>query len=227
MENINAIDLVIIAIFTMSALIGIFRGLFRETISLFTWVLAIVLGVVHGAKLGSLLVFIPSQAVQKTVGVTTIIILVVVFGMIARMMAFKSFGIGKPIGIDRFLGGIFGIFRAWVVVALALAFVASTSAKDQDEYKDSKVVPYFNWAVDLFGDAMHDKLNKAKEKAADKKKSSTTPDTPTATTTTAPPQAPDVTQEIQQLQQLQQSVQQPAQQPDISSPANTDQINKN
>ena len=75
--------------------------------------------------------------------VIVLVALMVLTSLLAK--AFKATGLA---GIDRILGGLFGLGRGVVILLAALILVSHTGAVEQDWYNASTMIPMFYRALD-------------------------------------------------------------------------------
>ena len=129
---VNTIDLVVIAVVLISAFVALWRGLVRETFSIFEWVAsayaALRLSPVFQPMLAGIVE--PPWLAWIAVFVATFIIVLVPLSMLTHRFAeiVKRSEIGP---VDRALGFVFGIGRGLVVVGLA--YIAFASFVPQEE----------------------------------------------------------------------------------------------
>ena len=138
-----AVDYIILAIIVISAVMGLVRGLLRESIAVITWFLAIVLAWSFASSLepylGGILVGSPLRIWAARLIIFVFVLLLggaiaVVLGHYVRVSMFS--------GMDKFLGLVFGIVRGVVIVG---AFTIAVQALRMDEdasWKRSKLMPY-------------------------------------------------------------------------------------
>ena len=123
---VNTIDLIVIAIILVSALVALWRGLVRETFSIFEWVAsayaALRLAPVFQPMLAGLVE--PPWLAWIAVFIGTFVIVLVPLSMLTHRFAeaVKRSEIGP---VDRALGFVFGIGRGLVIVGLAYIAYAS------------------------------------------------------------------------------------------------------
>ena len=143
------VDIVILAVMGISLVFGLFRGLLRELLSLVSWVLAFWIAYRYSANVAEVIdkaLQNPtlSQAVSAVlVFVIVLVALMVLTGLIARV--FKATGLA---GMDRILGGLFGLGRGVVILFTALMLAGHTGAVEQDWYNASTMIPMFDRALD-------------------------------------------------------------------------------
>lgn len=160
MSELNVADLVIVVIFAVSCLIGIYRGILREMITLFTWAIAIVLAFIYGKVVGQLFSFVDSDSLKKILGSISVFVTVVVLGIIIKYFVFRSKGVGKPSGFGRLLGAMFGAARAGVIIVLAMLFLTTAKVEGDKLYQGSMLIPKFNNIVDYLDLRIPDKWQK-------------------------------------------------------------------
>ncbi len=124
----SLLDIAIVAILVLSLLLGVWRGFVREVFSLAGWVLAFLAANAVAAPIGDAL---PTSIARPEVRVLIAFVVVFVFTLSATALAamlvsklFKAAGLG---GVDRTLGGLFGLARG-VVILLAITIAAGLTA---------------------------------------------------------------------------------------------------
>jgi membrane protein required for colicin V production len=132
------LDIVIVAVLVLSMVWGIWRGFVREMLSLAGWVLAFLAANAVAAPLGELLPASWARAeVRVLIAFVVVFVLVLSAATLVAMLLsklFKAAGLG---GVDRTLGGLFGLARG-VVILLAVTLAAGlTSAPRHTLWKES------------------------------------------------------------------------------------------
>ncbi len=148
------VDIVVIAIIGISVLIGLFRGLIKESISLATWILALWVGLTYGEKLASLLPFsVGSQTVQSLIGIVILFVIVILFGGIVNYLIGQLVDRTGLSGTDRMLGIIFGVLRGGLIVAALVLLAMLTNLPNEPWWQESLTLPFFHdiavWIRDL------------------------------------------------------------------------------
>jgi membrane protein required for colicin V production len=141
----NWVDWTLIAIFVLSIVSGLAKGLVRESIGL----AAAVLGIVAGARLyegaaAFLSPWIPSPPMANVMGFLLIVISFLIVGGIAGRIVsgvLRTAGIGW---VDRLAGGAFGAIRA-AVLAIGLILIGMAFPRNEipDAIIGSRLAPYF------------------------------------------------------------------------------------
>ena len=136
------VDICVLVIVGISCLLGVFRGLVKEALSLAFWVGAAVSAGLLSSKFGHLLSgAISSPALQRVVAFVLIFVLVIFTGGlisngISRLMSKAGLG-----AADRALGAVFGIIRGVVIVTVIVMLTARFNFIAQ-YYSQSVTVPY-------------------------------------------------------------------------------------
>lgn len=136
------IDIVILAIIGVSALIGVFRGLVKEALSLASWVAAIFVAGIFSPQLADLMSgMISSSSVRFFAAFALLFIATIFIGaLIANLVSKLTSAVGLG-GVDRLLGGLFGIIRGTLVVLL-LVLIAQPFDFTVVWFENSVLVPY-------------------------------------------------------------------------------------
>lgn len=141
-------DLVILGMIFLSILIGLVRGFVRESISMVTWVSAVVLAVVFTSTLGEYMTFTKIPLVRMIAAFTIIFVGTIFIGAIV------NFSIGSlvsktPFTIpDRILGSFFGLLRGIVFVTILVLLGGLTSFPEAEWWQGSYTMGRFqNMAV--------------------------------------------------------------------------------
>ncbi|ACE84956.1 CvpA family protein [Cellvibrio japonicus] len=154
----NWADWAIIAIFSLSCLIGLIRGFVREALSLFIWVAAVLVARVFGGQLEVLLVgHIETPSVRLMTAYAVLFIATLLLG------AMLSYLIGALVratglsGTDRLLGMVFGAARAFIIVMALLILLPGFLPVNQDDWwSQSQMIPHFlaceDWVRAAYGE---------------------------------------------------------------------------
>lgn len=125
------LDYAVLGVTALSVIWGIWHGFTREVISLAGWVLAFLAANLLAAPIGALLPdSLPHEELKVLLAFVTVfiaVLMVTTLAGVALSRALKAVGLG---GVDRTLGGVFGLVRA-LVIALAFALVAGLTTLPQ------------------------------------------------------------------------------------------------
>ena len=143
------IDIFILLIVGISCLLGLFRGLIKEALSLVFWVLAIVAATFFSTLVGSWMSGVISSPLLQRVAGFILIFVVVVFagGLISNGISrlLSEAGLGAA---DRALGALFGVLRGAVIVMVIVMLTARFSFTQQ-YYSQSVCIPYVMAGADF------------------------------------------------------------------------------
>ena len=139
--TLPAADMVILALILLSAVIGLFRGLVKELVSLVIWFCAIVGATVFASPLAEYLTAVDaSRPIRVVIAFAVVFFGVLIAGGLLQWSLAKliqSTGLG---GTDRFLGFVFGALRGGLVVIGALILVRPF-AETSDWWEESLLRP--------------------------------------------------------------------------------------
>lgn len=144
----NATDWALLAVLLLSALLGLWRGLVYEVLSVAGWVAAFVLAQAYAADAGGLLPLDGfSQPLRLVAGFVAVF---VATAFVAGLLAWGVKHLVASVGlrpVDRVLGGAFGLLRG-AVMLLALALVVGmTPLHSQAWWRESAVAAVLDSAV--------------------------------------------------------------------------------
>lgn len=136
----NWFDYAVMAIVVISALLGVWRGLVYEVLSLLGWVAAYLAARLFAQDV---LPFVPEgvggeslrlAAAFAGVFMTTLVVSGLVAWAVSRLVQFVGLGV-----LDKLLGALFGMLRG-VLIVLALVWLAGlTDLPRQDFWRDSEL----------------------------------------------------------------------------------------
>lgn len=115
---IASLDIIVLVLVVASALIGLFRGLMREVLSLAIWVFAVLGTIALGPLVAEWLTF-GSEAAQAVAGYAIVFVAIILLGAMVQKLVAQALDATGLSGTDRVLGLVFGGARG-----LALCLVA-------------------------------------------------------------------------------------------------------
>ena len=118
----NGLDFAVVGILLLSMLLGLWRGLISEVLSLAGWPIAIVLSKLSAGSIAPLLPIEHEEVRIAAAYVLVFIAALVACGVLARLIARMLKAIGSD-WTDRMMGGVFGVLRGGLVV-LVLVWLA-------------------------------------------------------------------------------------------------------
>jgi membrane protein required for colicin V production len=136
------VDWLIIGIVLVSAVIGLFRGFFREVISILSWVVAFVVAI-HFTEPASRLLetSIETPSLRKAVTGTGLFVLVLLVGGLVNFLVGKLVSGSGLAGTDRAVGGVFGVVRGAALVILLMLLAALTPMTQDPWWRESRLIP--------------------------------------------------------------------------------------
>ena len=146
----SIVDIAIIVIVIVSLLIGLYRGFIREFFSLVSWLLSLY---VAWSFAGSAAVYLESYLEQPDfrvmvsfagIFVVSLMVLSIISHFVQNLLAFAAL-----IGVDRYLGMLFGITRGVIIVALMVMVGTFMDFASQPWWKTSLLAGYFSPVIDL------------------------------------------------------------------------------
>ncbi len=150
-------DWLIIGLISISTLISLKRGFFKEAISLLIWVVAFMVARTFSHNLSSLLVeYIDAYSARMAVAFIILFVMTLVVGALINYLVATLVRATGLTGTDRVLGMVFGMARGALLVVVAVALVRHTPVSEDAWWKDSNLIPQFllleQWSFDLFLD---------------------------------------------------------------------------
>ncbi|MDQ7745394.1 CvpA family protein [Hydrogenophaga pseudoflava] len=145
----NAVDGVLLFVLLLSAVVGMWRGLVYEVLSLMAWVAAFVLAQAYAGEVARLLPLDGLSAALRTAVAFALVFVASAFagGFVAWLVKKLVAAVGlRP--IDRVLGGVFGLLRGVVVLLAVAVVVGMTPFQSQDAWQASAVAR-------MLGDSLH------------------------------------------------------------------------
>lgn len=138
----NLIDVLFVAVLVLSLLVGIWRGLLRELLSIGSWLLAGYLAWrFHGLLMEPLAGVIDSAGARQAAALLLLFIAAV---LVLALLSHLLVGLleRSPLrGTDRALGAAFGVLRGVVLIAAAVLLVEATPLQGSIWWRESSLVP--------------------------------------------------------------------------------------
>ncbi|MBT8422860.1 MAG: CvpA family protein [Gammaproteobacteria bacterium] len=153
-------DYLLIAILGFSTLISLFRGFFKEAMSLGTWVVAIWAAWKFGPQVAGLLesLITPTAMRLWAARALTVIAVLIAGGLLGAFFHFVLETTGLT-GTDRAIGMVFGFGRGVVLAGLLLAIMQSADFDETEWWPQSVLIPYFEPVTDMIRHAAEDGLD--------------------------------------------------------------------
>lgn len=140
------LDIVILLLIFLSMLIGFFKGFVKESISLATWIAAIIIGLRFSPELAKHLpISVETEVVRISIAFAALFIVVLVIGGLINYLISQFVKKTGLSGTDRLLGLIFGALRGGLIVTL-LALIATRlvpAMQTEPWWQQSRMIPSF------------------------------------------------------------------------------------
>jgi membrane protein required for colicin V production len=163
------LDLLILVVILLSAIVGAWRGLVKEAVSLASWVLAIWIALRFSSALAGLLPESLSQVnfgigemrfridnVRVGIAMIVLFVLTLIVGAVANYLLSRLVKLANFTGVDRVLGGVFGVARGALLVVGLVLLAGLSSVPKSDLWGDSLFVPPFQggaeWVLGILPD---------------------------------------------------------------------------
>ena len=135
----NTVDWVLLSVLLLSGLWGVWNGVVKEVFSLLAWVLGFVLSSQFAADVSQVLPLAWAQGLRMACAWVLIFLLVLlVMGLLASFLKQLLSMVGLGL-FDRFLGGVFGVLRATIMLLAVTLLVGLTPLKSNLEWMGSRV----------------------------------------------------------------------------------------
>lgn len=151
MGDFTWLDFLLLAVVLVSFLLGIWRGLVSEVLSLLAWVAAFFAAKAWGDEAAMLMAGavrgLSDPGLRYIVGFVTVFVLTLLLFGIARMLIsslLRAVGLGL---VDRLLGSLFGLGRGLLVAWIAVLLAGLTNLPREAWWRDSLLAPPLETAV--------------------------------------------------------------------------------
>jgi membrane protein required for colicin V production len=143
------LDYAVVGVLALSTAWGVWRGLVREVISLAGWVLAFIAAHFFAEPLADALArWMSNPDLRVIVAFVAIFVVTLTLATLAAIALSKALKASGLRGLDRTLGGLFGVARG-VLIALAFALAAGlTSFPQHSMWRASWSGPMLGRTVD-------------------------------------------------------------------------------
>jgi membrane protein required for colicin V production len=153
------IDYVLIVILGLSTLVSLFRGFFKEALSLVTWVLALWIAWRMAPQAADYLEPWLSTSVLRLWVARTVIVIGVLLagGMLSWFFGLVLESTGLT-GTDRSIGMVFGFGRGVILAGLLVIVMEALGFTETSWWNESKLIPYAGPVADMIRHAADDGL---------------------------------------------------------------------
>lgn len=136
----NSLDWMLLSPLLVSGLLGVWRGVVREVMSVLAWVIGVVLAGRFAADLALWLPLSGDMLPHAVAWVLLLLGVLIAAGLLARVLKqlLSVAGLGLA---DRLLGGMFGLVRGTMVLMLLVLVIGLTPFRKYPFWTSSQVVP--------------------------------------------------------------------------------------
>jgi len=149
----NWVDYTILGVLGLSILVGLWRGLVSEVLSLAAWVVAFWVAWTFGPSVASQFehsISLPAARIALGYGLCFVAVLIV--GALLRFIARRLLWSVGLSGLDRLLGMLFGFARGVLLVTLLVFLAGFTALTREASWQGSVLLPQFTGAAGWLGD---------------------------------------------------------------------------
>ena len=144
------LDYAVAGVFAASLVVGVWRGLVREVLSILGWVIAFLAANLLAGPVGLMMPqAIPSAELRIAAAYVVVflgsLIVTALLGLLLSKIV-QAAGLG---GADRALGSLFGAARGLLIVLVAALLAGLTSAPRQPFWRDSASGPFLAQAAQV------------------------------------------------------------------------------
>lgn len=153
------VDYFLIVIVGLSVVVSLFRGFFKEAVSLGTWVVALWLAWKLGPQVSGFLEPWISTSVLRlwAARVLTVIAALIAGGLLSWFFSIVLDNTGLS-GTDRAIGTVFGFARGILLAGLAVMTLDLMGFREAAWWDESKLIPYAAPVADIIRHAAEDGL---------------------------------------------------------------------
>ena len=141
---LKILDIILIAIITVSGLVGVFRGFVREIMSLVGWIVSAWLAWRFANEFAPLFdSIIDSPDVRKAASFISIFLISLVLFALLSYFICKIMNKSALKGMDRSLGMVFGLLRGAIIIAVLAILIQSTEFSKESWWTGSMLKDFF------------------------------------------------------------------------------------
>lgn len=139
MQALSAVDWMLLAVLVLSFLLGVWRGIVQEVLSLAGWVAAFYVSQMYAPMAAA---WLPmegsSQMLRYAAGFVVVFIAVLVATVLVSYVVKKlvsAVGLGP---LDRLLGSLFGLMRGVVILLAVTVLVGMTPMRETEGWREAQ-----------------------------------------------------------------------------------------
>lgn len=159
----NWTDYVIVVVLGLSVLVGLWRGLISEVLSIVCWVLAFWVAWMFGERLAEKFTAVEVASARLMLGYAVCFFGVVMAGAVVSFVIRKLVAGTGLSGTDRLLGMFFGLARGLLLVVAAVLLLGFTPFPRDVWWHESRLLPSFErgaqWLAAQLPDSVAQRLD--------------------------------------------------------------------
>jgi membrane protein required for colicin V production len=139
----TTVDLILTLVVLLSVLLGVARGFLRESVALLGWLGGLWLAWRYSDQLEPYLGGVLTGTELQTWVARGLILLTVVVSawLLGSLLGYLVQRSGLTLGMDRVLGGVFGLVRAAVIIGFAVMLGQAAELTTESWWQDSRLLP--------------------------------------------------------------------------------------
>jgi membrane protein required for colicin V production len=139
----TTVDYFLAGAVALSMLFGAVRGFLRESVALLGWLVGLWLAWRYSGLLQPYLGGALAGTVLQVWVARMIVLLVVVMAgwLLGSLLSYIVQRSGLTLGVDRFLGGVFGLVRGVVIIGFAVMLAQAAKLESEPWWSASKLLP--------------------------------------------------------------------------------------
>ncbi len=158
-----SIDYILLAVLLISVAVGLFRGFFKEALSLVTWVVALWVALRYSSVLEPLLASISSEALKIWSARLIMFLLVLIAGGLLNALIGILVEKTGLTGTDRVLGMVFGAARGVLILGIVVMMFRLLELEREQWWSESLVIPLASPVADVLQTYFHAGLERLEE----------------------------------------------------------------
>lgn len=136
-------DLIIAGLMVLFIGIGVLRGLWRETLSLGAWLVAILSGWLFADAVGTWFEGLKDEETRRMIAFLAIVLVALAVLTVLQFVLRILLPRPEPNTLSRIWGGVLGCVRGAAVITLLVLLAGLTSLPKKESWKDSQLVVLF------------------------------------------------------------------------------------
>ena len=141
MQTLSAVDWILLAVLGLSFLLGLWRGIVQEVLSLVGWVAAFYVSQMYAPMAAAWLPMEGSSQMLRYAGGFVVVFVAVLVATVLVSWVVKKLISAVGLGpLDRLLGSLFGLMRGVVILLAVTVLVGMTPMRDTDAWKQAQAM---------------------------------------------------------------------------------------